>query len=138
MSNAKKAMWLAVVALVLAAGVAKAGVEKDVVNSGPQNWADLVKGRISFKEFLAKEAKREPGAKCADGYEWVTRGDEGPACWAKPGHGASVTCQVLRYERRTDENGTYDVPVLGQCTSSWGGTGGFAGNGPAKPDTQSP
>ncbi|MBI4345957.1 MAG: hypothetical protein HY553_03825 [Elusimicrobia bacterium] len=139
MSMIKKAVWLAAMALVVSAGASWAGIEKEVANSGPQNWADLLKGNISFKQFLKREAKRAPAAKCPEGYQEETRGDEGPACWAKPGHGAWVRCEIKSWRTVTDEGGTYQVPdQIGKCESSWGGTGGFAGNGPSTPDTQSP
>ena len=139
MSNAKGVVWLAAVALVLAVGVAKAGIEKEDAGTGPQNWSDLVKGKISFKEFLTRESQRTPGPKCPEGYEWAVRGDEGGACWAKPGHGASVTCEIIGWtERNEGEGGVVRVPVLGKCTSSWGGTGGWAGNGPSNGGNEAP
>lgn len=134
-----KVAVLAALAVAMAAGAAVAGVEKEVVNSGPQNWADLFKGKISFKEFLDRESRRQPGEKCGEGYVYETRGDEGAACWAKPGHGASVTCEVLGYEDVNEgEAGVVRRPKLGNCTSSWGGTGGWAGDGPANPGEQAP
>lgn len=140
MRNAmNKAVALAALVVALGAGVALAGVEKDVVSSGPQNWADLLKGRISFKQFLEKEKQRTPGPKCPEGYAEETRGDEGPACWAKPGGGASVTCEVVGWQDVNEgEAGVVRRPILGKCTSSWGGTGGWAGTGPSNPGPQAP
>ena len=131
---------LMLVAVVSVAVRAEGKIETQVVNSGPQNWADLLQGRISFSEFWGRESSRKvdwSNHPCLPGERRVDTGDSGIACF--PAQSASVTCEVLGYRDVNEgEQGVVRRAILGKCTSSWGGTGGWAGNGSAKPDTQSP
>ena len=131
-------MLVAVASLSVAVRAEK--LETQVVNSGPQNWADLLKGRISFKQFVAKEKDRKvdwSNHPCQPGERRVDTGESGIACY--PAQSASVTCEVLGYQDVNEgEAGIVRRAVLGKCTSSWGGTGGWAGNGSSNDGNQAP